>query len=95
MQQSTDDAVETELRDIIATNLKIDRGVIQRGSKLADWGGDSLLFLETIFEVETHFNIQFPETQPDKITDYDALLALVKAQIAKSAAKAQAQAKRA
>jgi acyl carrier protein len=78
-----DDQVEEQLREVIASNLKVDKSLIQRGSKLADWGGDSLLFLETIFEVESHFNIQFPDTGADDVSDFDSLVALVKAQLAK------------
>lgn len=86
MQEPVSDPVEEQLRDVIAANLKVDKSLIQRGSKLADWGGDSLLFLETIFEVESHFNIQFPDTGADTVTDFDSLVALVKTQIAKTPA---------
>jgi acyl carrier protein len=86
MEEQLQDPVEEQLRDLISANLKVDKSVIQRGSKLADWGGDSLLFLETIFEVESHFNIQFPDTGTDNVTDFDSLVTLVKAQIAKTPA---------
>lgn len=77
------DDVEEQLRQILADNLKIDKSVIQFGSKLEDWGGDSLQFLETVFEVETHFGISFPDTQNEKISDFDSLVRIVKAEIAK------------
>jgi len=81
-----EDKIEEQLRELISSNLKVDKTLIQRGSKLADWGGDSLLFLETIFEVENHFNIQFPDTGADHVSDFDSLVALVKVQLLKTGA---------
>jgi len=77
------DHVEEKLRQVLADNLKIDKSLIQHGSKLEDWGGDSLLFLETVFEIETSFDIQFPDTANEKISDFDSLAALVKKLLAK------------
>lgn len=73
--------VEEQLRDILAKSMKIDKALVQKGSKLEDWGGDSLQFLETVFEIETHFGISFPDMQNEKISDFDGLLRIVKAQI--------------
>lgn len=84
-----EDSVEAQLREVISKNLKVDKALIRRGSKLADWGGDSLLFLETVFEVESHFNIQFPDTGTENVADFDSLLALVEAQIANTPAARQ------
>lgn len=78
------DETEEQLRQILATNLKIDKELVQRGSKLEDWGGDSLQFLETVFEIETHFGISFPDTENEKISDFDSLVRIVKNQIEKS-----------
>lgn len=77
------DEVEEQLRQILADNLKIDKGLVTHGSKLEDWGGDSLQFLETVFEIETHFGIAFPDTESEKISDFDSLVRIVKAQIEK------------
>ncbi len=79
------DEVEEQLRTLLADNLKIDKSLIQHGSQLEDWGGDSLQFLETVFEIETHFGISFPDTQDEKISDFDSIVRIVKAQIAKKA----------
>jgi len=77
------DETEEQLRQILADNLKIDKSLIQFGSKLEDWGGDSLQFLETIFEIETHFGISFPDTQNEKVADFDGLVRIIKGEIAK------------
>lgn len=77
------DDIEEQLRQLLADNLKIDKEIIQRGSKLADWGADSLQFLETIFEVETHFGISFPDDAGQEISDFDSIVTVVKEQIAK------------
>lgn len=77
------DEVEQQLRKILADNLKIDQELVTHGSKLEDWGGDSLQFLETVFEIETHFGISFPDTENEKISDFDSLVRIVKAQIEK------------
>lgn len=61
--------------------MKIDKSLVQRGSKLEDWGGDSLQFLETVFEIETQFGISFPDMQNEKISDFDGLLRIVKSQL--------------
>jgi acyl carrier protein len=77
------DEVAEQLRQILADNLKIDKSLVSSGSKLEDWGGDSLQFLETVFEIETHFGIAMPDTENEQITDFDSLLRIVKAQIEK------------
>jgi len=79
------DEVEEKLREILAENLKIDKELVQHGSKLEDWGGDSLQFLETVFEIETHFGITFPDTANEKISDFDSLVRIVKGQLEKKA----------
>lgn len=79
------DEVEEKLRGILADNLKIDKELVQRGSKLEDWGGDSLQFLETVFEIETQFQISFPDDGAQKISDFDSLVAIVKGQLEKKA----------
>jgi acyl carrier protein len=75
------DEVEEQLRQILSDNMKIDKNLVQKGSKLEDWGGDSLQFLETVFEIETHFGISFPDMQNEKISDFDGLVRIVKTAI--------------
>jgi acyl carrier protein len=83
------DEVEEQLRQILADNLKIDKSLIQHGSKLEDWGGDSLQFLETVFEVETAFGISFPDSaQNEKVADFDGLVRIIKGEIEKKNAAA-------
>jgi acyl carrier protein len=76
------DDVEEQLRNILAVRLKVDPERIQRGARMKDLGADSLDFLETIFDVESHFQIQFPDSESE-IKDFDGLLALVERLVAK------------
>jgi acyl carrier protein len=75
------DDVEEQLRNILAVRLKIDPERIQRGARMKDLGADSLDFLETIFEVESHFQIQLPDSESE-IKDFDGLLALIERLVA-------------
>ncbi|MCH9827864.1 MAG: acyl carrier protein [Pseudomonadota bacterium] len=77
------DTIEEKLRQLLAENLKIDKEIITHGSKLSDWGADSLQFLETIFEVETSFGISFPDDAGQEISDFDSIVKVVKEQLAK------------
>lgn len=74
------DETEDKLREIIAKGLKIDKELIQHGSKLEDWGGDSLDFIETLFAIETHFDISIPDTGGAD-QDFDGIVKLVKEQV--------------
>lgn len=76
------DETEEQLREIIAKGLKIDKDLIQRGSKLEDWGGDSLDFIDTLFSIETHFDISFPDTGGSDDMDFEGIAKIVKEQIA-------------
>ena len=75
--------VEEQLRDIIAKELKIDKESVKSGSKLEDWGADSLDFLEAIFAIETHFDISFPDDEESRsISDFDSLVRIVEGELA-------------
>jgi acyl carrier protein len=76
------DETEEQLRGLIAQGLKIDKGLIQRSSRLEDWGGDSLDFIDTLFAIERHFDISFPDTQGNQDFDFDTIARMVKEQIA-------------
>jgi len=76
------DDIEEELRDIIAKGLNVDKDLIQRSSSLTDWGGDSLDFIETLFAIETHFEISLPDVGGGRDLDFEKLADMVKQQIA-------------
>ena len=76
------DETEEQLRGLIAQGLKIDKELIQRSSRLEDWGGDSLDFIDTLFAMERHFDISFPDTQGNQDFDFDTIARMVKEQIA-------------
>mgnify|MGYP000600315269 CR=1 FL=1 len=75
------DETEGKLRELIAEGLKVDKELIKRSSKLEDWGGDSLDFIETLFIIETHFDISLSELNIDQDTDFEKIVKLVKQQI--------------
>lgn len=74
---------EETLRGVIATSLKVDKDLIQGTSTLADWGGDSLDFIETLFAIETTFDISLPELGGWRELDFNRLAQIVKDEIAK------------
>jgi len=77
------DDVEEQLRELLAHRLKIDKALITHGSKMQDWGGDSLAFIEATFDIETHFDISLPDTRDGLITTFDGLVQLIKGEVAK------------
>ena len=79
------DETEEKLRGIIAKSLKVDESVIEKTSSLADWGGDSLDFIETLFAIETQFDISMPDVGGGQDLDFQRLADMVKAQLAKTA----------
>ncbi len=55
-----DQAIADQVFDIVAKHGDIDRSTLTPTSTLKDLGIDSLEAIETIFDVEEHFNINFP-----------------------------------
>lgn len=82
-QTLTADAVTEQLQDLLAKGLNIDKALITQGSKLADWGGDSLQFIETIFDIEQHFGISFPDDANQRVSDFDSLVDIIRQELAK------------
>lgn len=76
------DETEEALRNLIAAGLKVDKELIQPTSKLTDWGGDSLNFIDTLFAIETHFDISLPDVGSGQDLDFASLASMVKAQLA-------------
>ena len=74
------DETEEKLRELIADGLKIDKELIKRDSTLEDWGGDSLDFIDTLFSIERHFDISFPDTDGSENFDFATIARMVKEQ---------------
>ena len=60
-----DQSIAEQVYDIVATHGEIDRAALTPESTLKDLGIDSLEAIETIFDVEEHFNITFPSQDPN------------------------------
>jgi acyl carrier protein len=69
--------VEAQLRDIIAAELNVEPQQITGESTVKDWGGDSLELLELLFQIESHFSIQIPDEEAEKISDFSSIVACV------------------
>lgn len=60
-----DQAIAEQVFDIVARHGEIDRASLSPESTLKDLGIDSLEAIETIFDVEEHFDINFPSQDPN------------------------------
>ncbi len=60
-----DQSITEQVFDLVAKHGDIDRSTLTSASTLKDLGFDSLEAIETIFEVEEHFNINFPNQDPN------------------------------
>lgn len=58
-------SVADQVYDIVAKQGEIDRESLTPASTLKELGLDSLEAIEAIFEIEEHFNINFPERDPN------------------------------
>ena len=83
-----DQAIAQQVFDIVARHGAIDRESLTPESTLKDLGIDSLEAIETIFDVEEHFDINFPSQDPN--LDGGSLAGLVSAVQQALAAKAAA-----
>jgi acyl carrier protein len=72
-----DQAIAQQVFDIVAKHGEIDRASLTPESTLKDLGIDSLEAIETIFDVEEHFDINFPSQDPN--LDGGSLAGLVSA----------------
>jgi acyl carrier protein len=72
------DTTQQQLFEIIAKQAKLDVAIIQPESTLKDLGVASLEAIELIFDIEEHFNINFPDQQGANF-DTDTVQSLVDA----------------
>lgn len=57
------DSTQQQVFEIIAKQAKIDLATVKPESTLKDLGIESLDAIELIFDIEEHFNVNFPEQQ--------------------------------
>jgi acyl carrier protein len=72
------DTTQQQVFEIIAKQAKIDVTTIKPASTLKDLGVASLEAIELIFDIEEHFNINFPDQQGANF-DTDTVQSLVDA----------------
>jgi acyl carrier protein len=72
------DTTQQRVFEIIAKQAKLDVAIIQLESTLKDLGVASLEAIELIFDIEEHFNINFPDQQGANF-DTDTVQSLVDA----------------
>jgi len=72
------DTTQQQVFEIIAKQAKLDVAVIKPESTLKDLGVASLEAIELIFDIEEHFNINFPDQQGANF-DTDTVQSLVDA----------------
>lgn len=69
---------QQQVFEIIAKQAKLDAAIIKPESTLKDLGVASLEAIELIFDIEEHFNINFPDQQGANF-DTDTVQSLVDA----------------
>ena len=72
------DTTQQQVFEIIAKQAKVDVALIKPESTLKDLGVASLEAIELIFDMEEHFNINFPDQQGANF-DSDTVQSLVDA----------------
>jgi acyl carrier protein len=72
------DTTQQQVFEIIAKQAKVDVAIIKPESTLKDLGVASLEAIELIFDIEEHFNINFPDQQGANF-DSDTVQSLVDA----------------
>ncbi len=72
------DTTQQQVFEIIAKQAKLDVAIIKPESTLKDLGVASLEAIELIFDIEEHFNINFPDQQGANF-DTDTVQSLVDA----------------
>jgi acyl carrier protein len=72
------DSTQQQVFEIIAKQAKIDLATVKPESTLKDLGVESLDAIELIFDIEEHFDINFPDQQGANF-DSDTVQSLVDA----------------
>ena len=82
----TEDAIEDELRAIVAEVAELDPGSIDLSGTLADAGVDSLMAMEIAVDVERRYALSFTVEELKAITTFGSLVALTRARLAEQEA---------
>ena len=82
----TEDAIEDELRAIVAEVAEIDEGSIDLSGTLADAGVDSLMAMEIAVDVERRYALSFTVEELKGITTFGSLVALTRTRLAEQEA---------
>lgn len=72
------DSIQQQIFELVAAQAKIEAATIKPESTLKDLGIASLEAIELIFDIEEHFNINFPDQQGANL-DSDTIQSLVDA----------------
>ncbi|MDY4298274.1 MULTISPECIES: acyl carrier protein [unclassified Xanthomonas] len=81
-------SIESQIHSIVAKHGEIDPARLTPDAKLQDLGVDSLEAIEILFDIEEHFDVTFPQRDPN--LDDGSLGKLVQAVEDALAAKAAA-----
>ncbi len=82
----SEDAIEDELRAIVAEVAEIDPGSVDAGGTLADAGVDSLMAMEIAVDVERRYGLSFTVEELKEITTFGSLVALTRTRLAEQEA---------
>jgi acyl carrier protein len=74
------DDLREKLRGIVAEVAELDE--VPDKVAFKDLGIDSMMAIEIVAEVERAYGLKVPETELEKITDLDSVVALVEAKLA-------------
>ncbi len=77
-----DDALEDELRAIVAEVAELDPVSVDAGGTLADAGVDSLMAMEISVDVERRYGLTFTVEELKQITTFGSLVALTRQRLA-------------
>lgn len=77
------DAIEEQVREIIAKELKVDKSRVRKNSTMAALGGDSLGALQLLAAIEAHFNISISDEEAKNILSFKAIVRSVKKHLKK------------
>ena len=89
--EMSEEAVRDSVFEIVARQAKLDVAILKPESTLKDLGIASLTAIEVLFEIEEHFDIDFPEQGAD--FDTGTLQHLIEAVRVAVAAKADKKAR--
>lgn len=63
-----------QLQPILAESLSVDEREVTLEKTLTDLGADSLDAVQTIMDVEKHFNLAIPDTDMEKFTNIQSIV---------------------